>query len=99
MQLYALGLNHHTAPLAVREQVAFDPMRLPPATRLESCLFHRNDVIRECAAAAIGHLGLRRVLPSLILTAERDPAENARLAARAAVAVLLRQMVSCSTSV
>ncbi len=31
MQLYALGLNHHTAPLAVREQVAFDPVRLPQA--------------------------------------------------------------------
>ena len=31
MQLYALGLNHHTAPLAVREQVAFDPHRLPQA--------------------------------------------------------------------
>lgn len=85
--------------LEVLRECSFDPMRLPPATRLESCLFHRNDVIRECAAAAIGHLGLRRVLPSLVLTAERDPAENARLAARAAVAVLLRQMVSCSTSV
>jgi len=31
MPLYALGLNHHTAPLAVREKVAFDPMRLPQA--------------------------------------------------------------------
>ena len=31
MQLYALGINHHTAPLAVREQVAFDPMRLGQA--------------------------------------------------------------------
>ncbi len=31
MQLFALGLNHHTAPLAVREQVAFDPARLPQA--------------------------------------------------------------------
>jgi len=31
MQLYALGLNHHTAPLAVREQVVFDPLRLPQA--------------------------------------------------------------------
>ncbi len=31
MQLFALGLNHHTAPLAVREQVAFDPLRLPQA--------------------------------------------------------------------
>lgn len=25
MQLYALGLNHHTAPLAIREQFAFQP--------------------------------------------------------------------------
>ena len=31
MQLYALGLNHHTAPLDVREKVAFDPLRLPQA--------------------------------------------------------------------
>ncbi|HEX8962247.1 MAG TPA: glutamyl-tRNA reductase [Rhodocyclaceae bacterium] len=31
MQLFALGLNHHTAPLAVRERVAFDPLRLPLA--------------------------------------------------------------------
>ncbi len=31
MQVFALGLNHHTAPLAVREQVAFDPLRLPLA--------------------------------------------------------------------
>ena len=31
MQLFALGLNHHTAPLAVREKVAFDPLRLPQA--------------------------------------------------------------------
>ena len=31
MQLFALGLNHHTAPLAVREQVAFDPVTLPRA--------------------------------------------------------------------
>lgn len=28
MQLFALGLNHRTAPLAVREQLAFDPARL-----------------------------------------------------------------------
>ncbi|WIM06871.1 MAG: glutamyl-tRNA reductase [Candidatus Nitricoxidivorans perseverans] len=31
MQLFALGINHHTAPLAVREQLAFDPLRLPMA--------------------------------------------------------------------
>jgi glutamyl-tRNA reductase len=31
MQLFALGINHHTAPLAVREQMAFDLTRLPLA--------------------------------------------------------------------
>ncbi len=31
MQLYALGINHHTAPLAVRERLAFDPARLGAA--------------------------------------------------------------------
>ncbi len=28
MQVYALGINHHTAPLDIREQVAFDPAKL-----------------------------------------------------------------------
>jgi glutamyl-tRNA reductase len=31
MQLFALGINHHTAPLAVREQVAFEAEGLPGA--------------------------------------------------------------------
>jgi glutamyl-tRNA reductase len=31
VQLFALGINHHTAPLAVREQVAFDPSRMGQA--------------------------------------------------------------------
>jgi glutamyl-tRNA reductase len=31
MQLYALGLNHHTAPLTIRERVAFQPERLDHA--------------------------------------------------------------------
>jgi glutamyl-tRNA reductase len=31
MQLFALGINHHTAPLAVREKVSFQPERLPQA--------------------------------------------------------------------
>ncbi|RTL34254.1 MAG: glutamyl-tRNA reductase, partial [Rhodocyclaceae bacterium] len=31
MQLFALGLNHHTAPLSIREQVAFRPERLVQA--------------------------------------------------------------------
>jgi glutamyl-tRNA reductase len=33
MQLYALGLNHHTAPLNIRERVAFQPERLDDALR------------------------------------------------------------------
>jgi len=33
MQLYALGLNHHTAPLAIRERVAFEPASLAGALR------------------------------------------------------------------
>ena len=37
MQLFALGINHHTAPLAVREQVAFHAEQLPQAL---------NDLIR-----------------------------------------------------
>ncbi|MFN6961534.1 MAG: glutamyl-tRNA reductase [Rhodocyclaceae bacterium] len=31
MQVYALGINHHTAPLEIREQVAFAPARLGQA--------------------------------------------------------------------
>ena len=31
MQLFTLGINHHTAPLALREQVAFQPERLTHA--------------------------------------------------------------------
>ena len=31
MQLFALGINHQTAPLAVREQVAFDVETMEPA--------------------------------------------------------------------
>ncbi|MEO0420726.1 MAG: glutamyl-tRNA reductase [Pseudomonadota bacterium] len=33
MSLYVLGLNHHTAPLAVRERVSFDPAGIPDALR------------------------------------------------------------------
>ncbi len=33
MQLLALGVNHHTAPLAIREQVAFGPEKLLEALR------------------------------------------------------------------
>jgi glutamyl-tRNA reductase len=33
MQLFAFGINHHTAPLEVRERVAFSAERLPEALR------------------------------------------------------------------
>jgi glutamyl-tRNA reductase len=45
MQLFALGINHHTAPLNVREQVSFDPVRLP--TALNDLL--RAKPVREAA--------------------------------------------------
>jgi len=45
VQVYALGINHHTAPLAIREQVAFDPARLAQA--LNDLL--RGRPVREAA--------------------------------------------------
>jgi glutamyl-tRNA reductase len=45
MQLFALGINHHTAPLDIREQVAFDPARLGQA--LHDLLRGRS--VREAA--------------------------------------------------
>ena len=45
MQLFALGINHHTAPLAVREQLAFDPARTGQA--LHDLL--RGKGVREAA--------------------------------------------------
>ena len=33
MQLFAFGVNHHTAPLAVRERIAFNTEGLPVALR------------------------------------------------------------------
>lgn len=45
MQVFALGLNHVTAPLAVREQVAFDVVGLPKA--LHDLL--RGEQVREAA--------------------------------------------------
>ena len=43
MPLFALGLNHHTAPLAIRERVAFGPERLLQALR---------DLTGRCASEA-----------------------------------------------
>jgi len=38
VQVYALGINHHTAPLAIREQVAFAPAKIVQAL---------SDLLRE----------------------------------------------------
>jgi glutamyl-tRNA reductase len=45
VQVFTLGINHHTAPLAIREQVAFDPKRLTQA--LHDLL--RGRPVREAA--------------------------------------------------
>lgn len=45
MQLYALGLNHHTAPLAIRERVAFQPETMAQALHD----FARAESVREAA--------------------------------------------------
>jgi len=45
MQVYALGLNHHTAPLAIRERLAFQPERLDDALHDLT----RGSSIREAA--------------------------------------------------
>ncbi len=45
MQLYALGLNHHTAPLSIRERLAFQPERLGDALHDLT----RADTVREAA--------------------------------------------------
>ncbi len=45
MRLFAFGVNHHTAPLAVREKLAFDPTHT--ASALHDLL--RNKDVREAA--------------------------------------------------
>ncbi len=45
MQLYALGLNHHTAPLTIRERVAFQPEHLDGALQDLT----RQRAVREAA--------------------------------------------------
>lgn len=78
MQVFALGLSHHTAPLAIREQLAFDLAGLPTALHdlirqrsvreaaiLSTC--NRTEVYcaADSAAAAIDWLTQYRSLPVL----------------------------------
>lgn len=50
MPLYTLGINHHTAPLAIREQVAFQPDRLPAALNemLDKLAAHEAAILSTC---------------------------------------------------
>ena len=48
MQLFALGLNHHTAPLAIREQVAFRPERLVQALATQGAVALENAMEEAC---------------------------------------------------
>ena len=63
MSLFALGLNHHTAPLAVRERMTFLPEALPDAlgelTReanraVARFVDERNDLLRRQSLLACG---------------------------------------------
>lgn len=67
MQLFALGINHHTAPLDVREQVAFQPDSLPQALnalmrdrqlREAAILSTCNRTELYCSAAQAGDVAL-----------------------------------------
>ena len=45
MQLYTVGINHTTAPIAIREKVAFDPDHLSQA--LLDLMGHKvNDTVK-----------------------------------------------------
>uniref|UniRef100_A0A486XQL1 Glutamyl-tRNA reductase n=1 Tax=Rheinheimera sp. BAL341 TaxID=1708203 RepID=A0A486XQL1_9GAMM len=45
MAIFALGINHKTAPVALREQVAFAPEQLPEALRELTSLTHISDAV------------------------------------------------------
>ncbi len=47
MQILTLGINHHTAPIAMREQVAFTPEMIQPA------LHHLKDHLSQSSSAQL----------------------------------------------
>ncbi len=53
MQLLAIGINHHTAPLALRERVAFPLDRIKPALQLLRSVWRPNvapgEILRDSA--------------------------------------------------
>jgi glutamyl-tRNA reductase len=71
MSLFALGLNHHTAPLPIRERVVFHVERLREAlSEIRSGLVSEAAILSTCNRT------------ELYLAAERPPAEVAEWLAR-----------------
>src|SRR6478736_7123166 len=61
MSLYALGLNHQTAPLAIRERVVFHVERLREAlTELRRTLAHEAAILSTCTAPSFTLLAKSR---------------------------------------
>lgn len=67
MQLFLLGLNHKTAPVEVREQLALSPSRLPQALRfLRSARGVREAaILSTCNRAEIYAVGTPEAAPQL----------------------------------
>lgn len=47
MQILTLGINHHTAPISMREQVAFTPEMIQPA------LHHLKDHLSQISSSLL----------------------------------------------
>ncbi|PIQ82079.1 MAG: glutamyl-tRNA reductase [Candidatus Omnitrophica bacterium CG11_big_fil_rev_8_21_14_0_20_64_10] len=62
MEISVLGLNHHTAPVELREQLAFDPNRLPEAL----AMIRQRAKVSECAIlSTCNRVELYTVLPEM----------------------------------
>ncbi|PIE00157.1 MAG: glutamyl-tRNA reductase [Thiothrix nivea] len=48
MSIFVVGLNHKTAPVSVREQIAFSPDNIADALRSASSLVHENMILSTC---------------------------------------------------
>ncbi|HEX8552664.1 MAG TPA: glutamyl-tRNA reductase [Abditibacteriaceae bacterium] len=67
MQLLLLGLNHNSAPVEVREQLALSPSRLPLALRglREQCGAREAAILSTCNRAEIYAIGSAEAAPRM----------------------------------
>jgi glutamyl-tRNA reductase len=67
MQLFLLGLNHKTAPVEVREQLALSPSRVAQALRFlrEQSGAHEAAILSTCNRAEIYAVGSPEIAPRL----------------------------------